>query len=151
MRMRTLLLLLVLVSIGVFVSVNWAAVTAPTRLSLLVTTFEAPIGLLMLGLVVLVVLTFGVYLVVWQSAMLLESRRQTKELQAQRTLADQAEASRFTELRDIVHDELEGLANRMAQMQDALCTEIRDNANALTATIAELDDRMQRLQKGDAL
>ena len=151
MRMRTLLLVLVLLSIGVFVSVNWAAVTAPTRLSLLVTTFEAPIGLLMLGLVVLVVLTFGVYLVVWQSAMLLESRRQTKELQAQRTLADQAEASRFTELRDIVHDELEALANRMAQMQDALCTEIRDNANALTATIAELDDRMQRLQKGDAL
>jgi uncharacterized integral membrane protein len=151
MRMRTLLLVLVLLSIGVFVSVNWAAVTAPTRLSLLVTTFEAPIGLLMLDLVVLVVLTFGVYLVVWQSAMLLESRRQTKELQAQRTLADQAEASRFTELRDIVHDELKGLANRMAQMQDALRTEIRDNANSLTATIAELDDRMQRLQKGDAL
>jgi uncharacterized integral membrane protein len=151
MRMRTLLLVLVLLSIGVFVSVNWAAVTAPTRLSLLVTTFEAPIGLLMLDLVVLVVLTFGVYLVVWQSAMLLESRRQTKELQAQRTLADQAEASRFTELRDIVRDELKGLANRMAQMQDALRTEIRDNANSLTATIAELDDRMQRLQKGDAL
>jgi uncharacterized integral membrane protein len=150
MRMRTLLLLLVLLSIGVFVGVNWAAVTAPTRLSLLVTTFEAPIGLLMLGLVVVVVLIFGVYLVVWQSAMLLESRRQTKELQAQRTLADQAEASRFTELRDIVHDELEGLANRMTQMQDALRTEIRDNANSLTATIAELDDRMQRLQKGDA-
>ena len=150
MRMRTLFFALVLLSVAVFVAVNWSAFTAPTRLSLLVTTFEAPIGLLMLGLVILVVLTFGVYLVVWQSAMLLESRRQTKELQAQRTLADQAEASRFTELRDIVHDELEGLANRMTQMQDALRTEIRDNANSLTATIAELDDRMQRLQKGDA-
>jgi hypothetical protein len=83
--------------------------------------------------------------------MLLESRRQTKELQTQRTLTDQAEASRFRELRDIVHDELEGPANRAAQMQDALRTEIRDNANSLTATIAELDDRMQRLQKGDLL
>ncbi len=150
MRMRTLLLVLVLLSICVFVSVNWSAFTAPTRLSLLVTTVEAPIGLVMLGLVVLVVLTFGAYLVVWQSAMLLESRRQTKELQAQRTLADQAEASRFTELRDIVHDELQGLAHRMAQMQDTLRTEIRENANSLTATIAELDDRMQRLKKGDA-
>ena len=115
-----------------------------------VTAVEAPVGLVMLGVVVLVVLAFGAYLVVWQSAILLESRRQTKELQAQRTLADQAEASRFTELRVIVHDELERLADRMTQALDALRAEIRDHANSLAATIAEIDDRMQRHQRGDA-
>lgn len=150
MRMRTLFLALVLLSVAVFVAVNWSAFTAPTRLSLLVTAVEAPVGLVMLGVVVLVVLAFGAYLVVWQSAILLESRRQTKELQVQRTLADQAEASRFTELRVIVHDELERLADRMTQALDALRAEIRDHANSLAATIAELDDRMQRNQKGDA-
>jgi hypothetical protein len=97
-----------------------------------------------------VVLAFGAYLVVWQSSILLESRRQTKELQVQRTLADQAEASRFTELRVIVHDELERLADRMTQALDALRAEIRDHANSLAATIGELDDRMQRHQRGDA-
>ena len=150
MRMRTLFLALVLLSVAVFVAVNWSAFTAPTRLSLLVTAVEAPVGLVMLGVVVLVVLAFGAYLVVWQSAILLESRRQTKELQVQRTLADQAEASRFTELRVIVHDELERLADRMTQALDALRAEIRDHANSLAATIAELDDRMQRHQRGDA-
>jgi uncharacterized integral membrane protein len=150
MRMRTLFLALVLLSAAVFVAVNWSAFTAPTRLSLLVTAVEAPVGLVMLGVVVLVVLAFGAYLVVWQSAILLESRRQTKELQVQRTLADQAEASRFTELRVIVHDELERLADRMTQALDALRAEIRDHANSLAATIGELDDRMQRHQRGDA-
>jgi hypothetical protein len=150
MRMRTLFLALVLLSAAVFVAVNWSAFTVPTRLSLLVTAVEAPVGLVMLGVVVLVVLAFGAYLVVWQSAILLESRRQTKELQVQRTLADQAEASRFTELRVIVHDELERLADRMTQALDALRGEIRDHANSLAATIGELDDRMQRHQRGDA-
>jgi uncharacterized integral membrane protein len=150
MRMRTLLLALVLLSVAIFVAVNWSAFTAPTRLSLLVTAVEAPVGLVMLGVVVLVVLAFGAYLLVWQSAILLESRRQTKELQVQRTLADQAEASRFTELRVIVHDELERLADRMTQALDALRGEIRDHANSLAATIGELDDRMQRHQRGDA-
>ena len=150
MRMRTLFFALVLLSVAVFVAVNWSAFTAPTRLSLLVTAVEAPVGLVMLGVVVLVVLAFGAYLVVWQSAILLESRRQTKELQVQRTLADQAEASRFTELRLIVHDELERLADQMTQALDALQAEIRDHANSLAATIGELDDRMQRHQRGDA-
>jgi hypothetical protein len=150
MRMRTLFLALVLLSAAVFVAVNWSAFTVPTRLSLLVTAVEAPVGLVMLGVVVLVVLAFGAYLVVWQSSILLESRRQTKELQVQRTLADQAEASRFTELRVIVHDELERLADRMTQALDALRAEIRDHANSLAATIGELDDRMQRHQRGDA-
>jgi len=148
--MRTLFLALVLLSVAVFVAVNWSAFTAPTRLSLLVTAVEAPVGLVMLGVVVLVVLAFGAYLVVWQSAILLESRRQTKELQVQRTLADQAEASRFTELRVIVHDELERLADQMTQALDALRAEIRDHANSLAATIGELDDRMQRHHRGDA-
>jgi uncharacterized protein HemX len=149
MRIRTLLLLLVLLATAAFVIVNWTAVATPTRLRLLVTTVEAPIGLVMLTLVILVVLAFGTYVLVWQSAMMVESRRQTKELQLQRNLADQAEASRFTELRSVLHDELETLANRIAQMQEALRTEIRDNANSLSATIAELDDRMQGFRKGD--
>jgi hypothetical protein len=34
-------------------------------------------------------------------------------------------------------------------MQETLRTEIRDNANSLSATIAELDDRMQGFRKGD--
>jgi methyl-accepting chemotaxis protein len=106
--------------------------------------------MVMLGILSLIVFALGVYVVVWRSAILLESRRQAKELVAQRSLADQAEGSRFTELRVVVHDEFERLADRIAQMQDAFRVEIRENANSLAATIGELDDRIQKLHGGNA-
>lgn len=148
MRVRTLLVVLVVLLLAAFAAVNWSAFIAPTRLSLVVTSFDAPIGLVMLALLVLLVLAFAVHMALWQGAILLESRRHAKELQAQRALADQAEASRLTELRSLVHDEIGRLADRIAKSQDDLRTEIRDNANSLAATIAEIDDRLLR-QRGD--
>ena len=103
----------------------------------------------MLGIFTLIALTFGIYSTVSWSAILLEFRRQAKELAAQRTLADQAEVSRFTELRAVMHDEFERLADRLAQTHDTFRTEIRDNTNSLAATIGELDDRIQKLHSGD--
>jgi len=146
MRKRTLLAAILLVCIVAFVAINWSAITAPTKLSLLVATVEAPIGLVMLAIMLLSALVVGGYIVVWQGAMLVESRRQAKELQAQRLLADQAESSRFTELRGELQTEFKRLGDRIAQMQDALGAEMRENANSVAATIGELDDRMQRRQ-----
>jgi len=149
MRARTLLVVLVLLLIAVFLAINWSVFAASAKVSLLFTSAEVPIGLVMLGILALIALTFGIYSAVSWSAILLEFRRQAKELTAQRTLADQAEASRFTDLRALMHDELEHLADRMAKMHETLRAEIRDNANSLAATIAELDDRMQTLRSSD--
>jgi hypothetical protein len=149
MRTRTLLVVLALLLIAAFLIVNWSVFAASAKVSLVFTSIEVPIGLVMLGIVTLIALTFGTYSAVSWSAILLEFRRQAKELTAQRTLADQAEASRFTELRVVMHDELEHLADRMAQVHDTLGAEIRDNANSLAATIGELDDRIQKLHGGD--
>ena len=55
-----------------------------------------------------------------------DARRQTKELQAQRDLADRAETSRLTELR----------ADLMARLEE--------NANATAAYFGQLEDRMER-------
>jgi uncharacterized integral membrane protein len=149
MRTRTLLVVLALLLIVAFVAINWSVFAASTKVSFVFTSVEVPTGLVMLGILALIVLTFGIYSAVSWSAILLEFRRQAKELTAQRTLADQAEASRFTELRAVMHDELEHLADRMAQMHETFRTEIRDNANSLAATIGELDDRIQNLHSGD--
>jgi len=127
--------------------VNWSVFAASAKVSLVFTSIELPMGLVMLGILTLIALPFGIYSAVSWSAILLEFRRQAKELTAQRTLADQAEASRFTELRSVIHEELERLAGRMTQMHDAFRAEIRENANSLAATIGELDDRIQRLYK----
>src|SRR5487761_2251403 len=61
MRMRTILVLIVLIAIAVFLWINWPAITAVARFSLLVTTFEAPVGLVMLTLLGVIVATFVAY------------------------------------------------------------------------------------------
>lgn len=149
MGTRTLIVGLVLLLMAAFVVVNWAVFAAPAKVSFVFASIEVPVGMVMLGILALIALTFGIYSAVSWSAILLEFRRQAKELTAQRTLADEAEASRFTELRAAMHDELKHLADRMAQMHDAFRTEIRDNANSIAATIGELDDRIQKLHSDD--
>jgi len=155
MPLRTVLLLALAVLFAVFVMVNWTAFMTPTSLSLLVASVEAPLGLIMLlvtGCFAAVFLAYALYL---QTSVLLETRRTTRELAAQRQLADQAEASRFTELRgmlDARFDRLEdalrgGRATGTADYQ-GLAAELRaaidQAANGLAAQIAELDDRIAR-------
>jgi uncharacterized integral membrane protein len=143
MRVRTVLVLLAMLLLAVFAAINWPVFIAPTQLSLLVTSFTAPFGLLMLGLVIALVLAFAVYMAAWQGQILMELRRHGKELELQRALADQSEASRFTELRAVLHTEVEQLTARLAQVQEALRTDIRENANSLAASLAEMDDRLR--------
>ena len=49
MRVRTVLVILVMLLLTVFVALNWAAFMAPTTLNLLVARIEAHIGMVMLG------------------------------------------------------------------------------------------------------
>lgn len=113
MSVITILVLLVLVAIGTFVAVNWSLFLAPATLSLVVATVDAPLGLIMLGLMGVLTALFLVVLVALQTRVLLEARRHAKEMQAQRELADQAEASRFTELRGFIGNELRTLSERL--------------------------------------
>lgn len=133
--MKALRLLLVgaLLLFAVFVAANWAAVLAPTTLSLLVTTVEAPLGLVLLVVTGVLVGLFLAYLAWWQAGVLMETRRHTKELQSQRELADTAEASRFTELQALVKSECAAVRG-----------ELQQTANGLAAQIAELDDRLEQ-------
>jgi len=148
MRTRTLLALLFVVSIFAFAILNWPAFNASTSLSLGFFSFEAPLGLVMLGLMAAMTLGFAVYMATWQATVLLETRRHTRELRTQRTLADQAEASRFTELRGVMHLEFETLAQRLSQSQEALRTEVHESVNSLAAMLGEIDDRSRR-PRGD--
>jgi uncharacterized integral membrane protein len=137
MRTTSLLVPLLLSLAAAFLALNGSVVMAPAHLSLYFATLEAPIGLVMLAVLAAVVFAFVSDLAIGQSTSLPASRRHAKELEAQRDLADQAEASRFTALRALMLAELERLASRVSQAQDALRTEIRDNANAIAATIAD--------------
>ena len=128
MPLRTIVLLIILAVVALFAALNWSAFLAPTTLSLGFTQVQAPLGLLMLALLAAVTAVFLGYLVYLQTTALLESRRHAKELQAQRELADQAEASRFTELRSFIDSRLSEVENSLGaqlgemrgRMQDRL-------------------------------
>ncbi len=155
MSLRSILLLVLVAALAIFAIVNWAAFTAPTTLSLLVGSVEAPLGLIMLlitGFLAAVFLAYAFYL---QTSALLETRRMARELQTQRNLADQAEASRLAELRASVDTRFErleealrtgrtGALSDLTRVTDELRLGIDQAINGLAAQIAELDDRIAR-------
>lgn len=153
MRIRSLLLLLVLTLIAAFTVLNWQVFLADTPLSLGVTTVQAPLGLIMLGLLIFVVACCLVYVLYLQSGVLMDTRRNAKELQSHRELADKAEASRFIELRGFVEAGLkqgaeqdkaaqQALMARLDALENSLHTSVEQSGNSLSACIGELEDRL---------
>ena len=134
---RALVLFLVLLFVGLFALINWGAFVAPTPLSLGFTTVQAPLGLIMLALVAFLCVLFTVWVITLQARSLKDARRQTRELQAQRDLADKAEASRFTELRA-------ELMARLDRLQSDARLAVEQSANSTAAHIGELEDRLDR-------
>ena len=102
MNIRTFFLFLTIGLIALLAAFNWNALITPSDVSLGVTDVQAPLGILLLGLTGLLAVFFVAYVLWMQGTVLLEARRHAKEMQAQRDLADKAEASRFTELRGVI-------------------------------------------------
>jgi energy-coupling factor transporter transmembrane protein EcfT len=155
MKIRTLLLLLILAIVAVFTLLNWAAFMTPTALTLGVADVQAPLGLVMLGVVVVITAVFLLYVVYLQTTLLMDARQNNKELQQQRKLADQAEASRFTELRTYLELELlkqlnqdkesrDAVLERLDQVERELRLTIEQSGNSLAASIGQVEDHLDR-------
>lgn len=155
MNLRTLQLLLLVAAIAIFTLVNWSAFTTPTTLSLVFGTVQAPLGLIMLVLTGLLAALFLVYIVYQQAGLIVETRRASRDMAAQRELADKAEASRFTELRAFLASELRTLETRIAEAQaensrrveaseQALATRLTETTNGLAAHLGEVEDKIDR-------
>jgi len=153
MRIQNALVLLVLALVGAFTALNWGAILATTSLSLGIATIQAPLGLIMLGLLVAVIAAFVVYVLYLQSTVLWDARRNARELQANRELADKAEASRFTELRSHLdatfkqqaqQDQAtqQSLLSRIDALETALSLVVEQSGNSLSASVGELEDRL---------
>jgi uncharacterized integral membrane protein len=155
MKLSTLFLLLILTIIAIFAAINWTVFITPTELSLGFTTILIPLGLAMLGLLVLLTVSFLGFIVYLQTSALLETRRHSRELQTSRELADKAEESRFNELRSYIETELLKLTNqhtqsnpdvmtKIEQLEYNLRTSIEQSGNTLAAYIGELEDRLEK-------
>src|SRR5690606_22930145 len=106
MKARTLVLILCLLLVAAFVALNMDEVFRPTTLNFAFTEVQAPLGLVLLGMLAGVLVVFLLVMVFNQTAHLIEVRRLGKEAAEQRQVADKAEASRVAELRDYLRTEL---------------------------------------------
>jgi hypothetical protein len=161
MRARLIFIAVALALLAGFAALNWSEFsrTAPLSFGVLVT--EASLGMVML-------FALGITLVAWllssamhESRYMLESHRHAKALQAQRDLADKAEASRFTDLRQHIDMHLRENRQReaiaatefekaMVQSQRELRSQLEQMSRTLGARLGELegriDSRLARVQ-----
>jgi hypothetical protein len=132
-RLKSLLILAASLLAALFIVLNWRVFAGPAKLNLVVTQAEVPVGIMMLMLFALALAVLWILVSGWQGTLLAEFRRQAKELEAQRQLAESAEASRFTELGTLIREEVAKLR-----------TELQDTEHSIAATLGEMDDRLRK-------
>ena len=144
-----MIIALALAALAALALFNWPAISAVGPVSLGVTEVQAPLGVLMLALTCLLAVFFIAYVLWMQGTVLVEARRHAKELQAQRELADKAEASRFTELRGVIeelhaHRQQELLA-RLDALEAHVLSRAQESDNSTAAYVGQLEHQVQQL------
>jgi len=155
MRIRTVLFILAIALVAAFVALNMDEFTRVSVLSLGFSTIQLSLGMVMLLLLAVSTLVFLASALYMQSSHLLEKRKYARELNSQRELADKAEASRFTELRNYLEAQAlasqrretaaeAALSERFARLQQALLARLEQSDNSTAACLGELQDRLDR-------
>jgi uncharacterized integral membrane protein len=158
MKIRTVILIVGVLLVASFSALNLNEILRPTSINLGVAAVEAPLGLVLLGLMVAMLCFFLIAMVLLQTGHLMELRHTTKELKEQRVLADQAEQSRFTELSHLLKSQAstqqaqqasadQTLFAHMAELEQKLLTRLDESHNGLAAAIGEMEDRIERQVK----
>lgn len=153
MRARLIFIVVALLLVAGFAALNWPEFRRPTSLNFGVTSITLPLGVFMLALLGLVLAVFLVSTAIQESRYLLEHRRHTRVLQEQRDLADKAEASRFTDLRQHFDTQLREARQREAiaateferslmQGQRELRTQVEQLQHMLAGRLTELEARL---------
>jgi uncharacterized integral membrane protein len=131
------IILAALFLLAVFTLANWAVLTEPTTLSFLAFHVDGPLGVILLGVTLALVVLFVLYALTLRTHMLMESHRLNQELQAQRKLAESAETSRINELRTLIDA-------RMDEAEQSMKLAVNEATNSLAALVGEMDDKIDR-------
>jgi hypothetical protein len=127
-----------------FVILNWGTLSAPIQTSFGFTHVSMPLGMILLALaLVLMAVFFGLLLRV-QIKLVAIHRRHAAELRTHRELAETAEGSRFTELRQYLQTELASLREAQRASEQRMHEEILAMSNTVAACIGEIDERLER-------
>ena len=106
MKIRGLSVLVLLLLLAAFAALNWSTFTQPAPLDFLFASISAPLGVVMLGAVIMLAVVHLVSIGRIEIAYALESRRLLQETGEARRLAETAEASRIASLREFIEREV---------------------------------------------
>lgn len=155
MRARTILLVLAILLLAGFAAQNWTEFMRPSTLNFGVVQESAPLGLILLALLGISVLAFVATIAAMHSRNLVETRQHSRDLHAQHELAEKAEVSRFTDLRQVLDTRLRETRDRdaiqrtemektLTQQHRELRTHLEQVAHALTARMTEMEERIEQ-------
>ena len=126
--------------------INWTALSTVTAVNLIYTEIQAPLGVLVVGGFAAVVFVLLVYMVWQQASVTLELRAAYKEARNARTVADDAEKSRFAESNRILLERIEKLEALMTARSDETLTAVRQEAVRAEERYKALFDDQKRAQ-----
>ncbi len=155
MKFTGSIIIIALFLLGVFLFLNWNAITAPTQLSFLFFEINGSVGLIFLGVILVFAVSFFSYALMLRTRMLMDARRHAHELQAQRKLAESAETSRFDQLREQItlefahlrtenQDARTSLMARTEDLDQSLRTSLDEATNSLSASVGEVEEKLDR-------
>lgn len=153
MRLRTLLLILAVAAVAALAYLNQAEVLRTSPLNLGWTQVQVPLVLALLGLLALAVLVSLATGASQRGRHHAREQELTQHLQHQRELADRAEASRFTDLRQTLDTHMKDSRQRenglSAAMEQTLMRHQRESRNqfeglqrALASRLGEMEARL---------
>ena len=150
MRGRNVFLILLVGLMGLFAWRNWAIFSEERLLSLVFTQVTAPFGIVLLTIMAVLVVVYFLYTVGLETAALIEVKKYARELLSTRKLADEAEASRFAELKKWLETDFKSvdasradeILARIDKAEQELREDIEKSGNTVAAYIGELEDQL---------
>ncbi|MEA2030757.1 MAG: hypothetical protein U9N55_04075 [candidate division Zixibacteria bacterium] len=156
MKILISVIVVVLILTGVFVAVNWNVLTTQTLLSFVFFNVQAPMGIILLGIALGLVVLTVIYAMLLRTSGLIESRQLNRQLQEQRELAEKAETSRFTDLHKLIEQEFTLVHKTIKEtnttviahnetFEQYLTKHTQEMTNTILANIGYIDDELKRI------
>jgi hypothetical protein len=153
MRTRSIVLIVAILLVAAFAALNWGEMVRPTALSFGLFVTEAPLGAILLALLAVTLVLFLASTAAMRTQSLIEYRQHHKTLEAQRELADKAEASRFVDLRQHMDTQLREMRERdtisasefeksRTEAQREIRTQLEQINRTLAARLNEMESRL---------
>lgn len=113
MRPRSVVLLSVTVLIMGFAALNWQNMLTTAPINLVLVKIDAPLGIVLLLVVAFMLLLFFTLIAYLEAQARSERKRLGDDIERWRKLAEEAETSRITELREIIEAGFDDLYDRI--------------------------------------